>query len=97
MLDFWSTVGGRELSHVLISELPKNVKTTKELNENIVALTDAINKQNALLEAQTEMISQLLAERKVEKPEQMQTIKKSSDGKAHITDMSKILPSDAIK
>lgn len=65
MIDFWSTVGGQNLSHVLTSELPKNVKTTKELSESIMALTDAINKQNALLEAQTEMISQLLTERKV--------------------------------
>lgn len=65
MIDFWSTVGGQNLSHVLTRELPKSVKTTKELSESIMALTDAINKQNSLLEAQTEMISQLLTERKV--------------------------------
>lgn len=66
--------------------IPKNTEAQKELGENIGYLVDAINKQNALLQANNEMLAQILEGQQktaVRGEEQgMQTIGKSKSEKA---------------
>jgi len=86
MVDFWQTRGGQELAHHLQHDIPKNTEAQKELGENIGYLVDAINKQNALLQANNEMLAQILEGQQktaVRGEEQgMQTIGKSESEKA---------------
>lgn len=98
MVDFWQTRGGQELAHHLQHDIPKNTEAQKELAENIGYLVDAINKQNALLQANNEMLAQILEGQQktaVQGKEQgMQTIGKSESEKAF---RDKSLPSNVIE
>ena len=60
MVDFWQTRGGQELAHHLVHDIPKNTEMQKELADNIGLLVDAVNRQNALLQANNEMLAQIL-------------------------------------
>lgn len=76
-MQFHETRGGHEF---LYGSFPRAVRGIEELNENIKAMTDAINKNNALMEQLVAqrggLQEQAQIELQTEKQSQMQTIKK---------------------